>query len=182
MIWTAMRSRGEILRTVSAVADERRDGALPTDVDGVAETFRDELDLLGALQLRWYTRLAGRIERKLAEQPLDLEAAVVAAWRATADELPGIRAVVDHHREHPLDAEMHRALAVATRKEREWLAVMSGQAGVVDRGDDGRAARAGAAIEEKARAGLRPRPRGHRADRLDHARGLMGRLRAALAA
>ena len=142
MTWTALTSRGEILRTVSAVADERRDGALPTDVDGVAETFRDELDLLGALQLRWYTRLAGRIDHQLAEQPLDLEAAVVGAWRATADELPGIRAVLDHHREHPLDAEMHRAMTVATRKERERLAMMSGRvpAATVPTGSTTRAA------------------------------------------
>ena len=33
------------------------------DVEGVGEAFADELDLLGALQLRWHTRLAGHIER-----------------------------------------------------------------------------------------------------------------------
>ena len=32
------------------------------DVPGVAERFRDELDLLGALHLKWHTRLAGHIE------------------------------------------------------------------------------------------------------------------------
>jgi len=175
MTWTAPKSRGEILRDVSAAADERRDGVLPMDVDGAGEAFRDELDLLGALQLRWHTRLSGRIERELMHQPLDLERAVVTAWRATAEELPGIRAVVDHHREHPLDDAMAEALAVATRKERSWLAVMAGQAGLADPG----AAHVGAAIEERARSGrLRPRP-SHRAD---DPRGLLDRLRAALAA
>ena len=48
----------EILRDVIATADRRRDGRLPLDVAGVAETFGDELTLLGALQLRWHTRLA----------------------------------------------------------------------------------------------------------------------------
>src|SRR5687768_17251284 len=57
--WTSHHRRGEVLRRVMEAADERRDGVLPTDVDGVAETFGDSLDLLGALQLRWHTRLAG---------------------------------------------------------------------------------------------------------------------------
>jgi hypothetical protein len=80
MTWTALKSRGEILRDVSAAADQRRDGTLPLDVDGAREAFRDELDLVGALQLRWHTRLSGRIERELVQQPLDLEQAVIVAW------------------------------------------------------------------------------------------------------
>lgn len=188
MTWTApnsrpTRSRGEILRDVSDVADRRRgtarEGRLPLDVEGVDRAFRDELDLLGALQLRWHTRLAGRIDRALTEEPLDLEAAVVSAWRATADELPGIRAVVDHHREHPLDGAMARALETATRKERTWLAVMAGQSGLADP----RAHLVGEQIERRARAGHRPstpvEPGQHRDEQ---GRGLVRRLRAALAA
>lgn len=175
MTWTALKSRGEILRDVSAAADQRRDGTLPLDVDGVREAFRDELDLVGALQLRWHTRLSGRIDRELAQQPLDLEQAVIDAWRATAEELPGIRAVVDHHREHPLDDAMAQALSVATRKERSWLAVMAGQAAIADPG----AAHVGAAIEDRARAAVRRRPSSHRAE---ESRGLLDRLRAAIAA
>lgn len=147
MTWNAFRSRGEILRDVTTVADDRRDGALPWDVAGVPAAFADELDLLGALQLRWHTRLAGRIERELMGQPLDLELAVVTAWRATAHELPGIRAVVDRHREEPLDREMAGAMATATAKEHELLAVMAGRATL----DDPRAARVGAEIEARAR-------------------------------
>jgi hypothetical protein len=174
MTWTALKSRGEILREVSAIADERRDGTLPMDADGVRRVFRDELDLIGALQLRWHTRLAGRIERELAQQPTDLESAVVAAWQLTAEELPGIRAIVDHHRAHPRDEAMAQALERATHKERSWLAVMAGQAGI----DDPRAAAVGERIEELARAVRRPAPRpgAHAAPRL------IDRLRAALAA
>jgi len=174
MTWNAHQTRGEILRDVSAVADARRDGGLPMDVDGVRQAFADELDLLGALQLRWHTRLAGQIDRTLMSQPLDLEQAVLTAWRATADELPGIRAIVDRHRDHPLDDAMADAMAVATRKEQAWLAVMAGQAGISDPGG----ARVGARIEEKARAG-------HRTTRTPGAHAspsLIGRLRAALAA
>lgn len=174
MTWNAHQTRGEILRDVSAAADARRDGVLPLDVDGARTAFADELDLLGALQLRWHTRLAGQIDRTLMSQPLDLEQAVITAWRATADELPGIRAIVDRHREHPLGDAMADAMAVATAKEHAWLAVMAGQAGISDPGG----ARVGALIEEKARAGHRTtRPPGVHA-----APNLIGRLKAALAA
>lgn len=148
MTWNAHQPRGEILRQVSAVADARRDGLLPLDVEGVEARFVDELDLLGALQLRWYTRLSGQIDRTLADQPLDLERAVVTAWRTTAAQLPGIRAIVDHYRESPLDDSMARAMAVATHKEHAWLAVMAGQAGI----DDPAGADVGARIEDRARA------------------------------
>ena len=58
MTWKTFHRRGEILRTVITTADARCDGRLPRDVDGVAETFGDELTLIGALSLRWHTRLA----------------------------------------------------------------------------------------------------------------------------
>src|SRR3546814_9390867 len=74
-------------------------------LSGVRETFRDELDLLGALQLRWHTRLQGKIEHELAEQPLDLETAAISAWRAAADEIPGVREVLDHYAAHPRSDE-----------------------------------------------------------------------------
>lgn len=174
MTWNAHQSRGEILREVSAAADARRDGVLPLDVDGVRRAFADELDLLGALQLRWHTRLAGQIDRTLMSQPLDLEQAVITAWRATADELPGIRAIVDRHRDHPLDDAMARAMTLATHKEHAWLAVLAGQASI----DDPAGARVGARIEERARAGYRAsvRPGAHAGPTL------IDRLRAALAA
>ncbi|HEX6150039.1 hypothetical protein [Nocardioides sp.] len=150
MTWTSFRGRGEILRDVTVVADARADGTLPWDVEGVACAFADQLDLLGALQLRWHTRLAGRIERELSNQPLGLEQAVITAWRATARELPGVRAIIDRHRERPLDPEMAQAMTVATSKEHELLAVMAGRAAL----GDPAAARVGAEIEDRARAGV----------------------------
>ena len=127
MTWKSFHNRGEILRSVIATADVRRDGKLPMDVDGVRETFGDELSLLGALQLRWHTRLAGRIERELLGQPMDLEAAVLAAWRGTAAEMPGVLNVLDHYKAEPVDEAMAEALAKATAKEHTLLAVMAGQ-------------------------------------------------------
>lgn len=175
MTWTSFHRRGEVLRAVCAAADTRRDGVLPTDVEGVAETFGDEVTLLGALQLRWHTRLSGRIEQELADQPLDLESAVVAAWRATAEEMPGVRAVLDHCRRAPTSEAMARVVTVSAAKEHVLLAVMAGRGSSSDRA----VARVGAAIEERARASYAASPTP--ATEVRHVR-LVDRLKAALAA
>jgi hypothetical protein len=147
MTWTHHHKRGEVLRAVLAVADQRRDGLLPTDVDGVAQTFADELDLLGALQLRWHTRLSGHIDRALMEQPMDLEGVVVAAWRRTAREMPGVRAILDHYRTRPTDDRMAATMAKALGKEHLMMAVMAGRGGYADE----QAIPIGAALEDRAR-------------------------------
>jgi hypothetical protein len=173
--WRAFHNRGEILRSVIATADARQDGILPMDVAGVAETFGDELALLGALQLRWHTRLSGRIERELMNQPMDLEHAVVTAWRGAHDEMPGVRRIVDHYRSEPTDAAMAEAMAKATVKEQTMLAVMAGRSSV----RDASAARVGEAIEQRARR--RRDPGTHRADTGPH-EGFLERIKAVLAA
>jgi hypothetical protein len=147
MTWKSFHRRGEVLRTVIAEADARRDGYLPMQVEGVSETFGDELTLLGALTLRWHTLLAGRIERELMTQPMDLEGAVISAWQDTADELPGVLAILDRYRAEPLDEAMAWAMTTATVKEHQLLAVMAGRSSA----RDARAARAGEQIADRAR-------------------------------
>lgn len=147
MTWKSFHNRGEILRSVIATAGVRRDGILPMDVSGVAETFGDELSLLAALQLKWHTRLAGHIERELVTQPMDLQRAVEAAWGHAADELPGVRKILDHYRAEPTTEPMATAMAKATAKEHVLLAVMCGRSSV----DDPKAAPIGARIEAQAR-------------------------------
>ena len=168
MTWTSHQPermrRGDVLREVIRSADTRLDGRLPLD-----------LALLGALQLRWHTRLAGHIERELADQPLDLGNAVTLAWLAAAADMPGVRAIIDHHVAHPTSAEMARTTAVATGKEHELLALMAGRASA-----PGEAARrVGRAIEVAARTsyvpGAAPRPDAA-------APSLVQRIRAVLAA
>jgi hypothetical protein len=177
MTWTTFHHRGEVLRTVTRTADTRRDGILPMDVPGVTETFGDELTLLGALQLRWHTRLSGHIERELLRQPLDLDRAVIAAWHATADELPGTRAIVDHYRAEPLDEPMAFVTATSAAKERVLLAAMAGRAGV----DTTATAAAGRTIEERARETWTPTSLP--AEVTDHrGPGLLRRIRAHVAA
>jgi negative regulator of sigma E activity len=179
MTWTSFHRRGDVLRDVIAAADQRRDGVLPRDVDGVSATFADDLELLGALQLKWHTRLSGRIEREQMHQPMDLRAAVVQAWHQTADELPGIRAVLDEARSHPADDDTCEIMRKSADKEHILLAVMAGEASA----HDARAAAVGARIEAEAKAtwpsydplaGLEN----------DHSERptLLGRLKAALAA
>jgi hypothetical protein len=147
MTWKSFHNRGEILRAVIATANVRRDGVLPMDLAGVAETFGDELSLLATLQLRWHTRLAGHIERELMNQPLDLPRAVEVAWGAAADDLPGIRRILDRYRAEPVDVAMAEAMRKATVKEHMLLATMAGKASF----DDASAVPVGADIETRAR-------------------------------
>lgn len=186
--WDSIHRRGEVLRAVADEANERRDGVLPMELPGVAETFGDELSLVAALQLRWHTRLAGRIERALMEQPMELESAVVSAWRATAEELPGVRMILDASTDQPSSEEMAKALETAHRKDWTMMAAMAGKASPGDAG----AAKVGRALELQARALYRPTrtvPR-HRAEPVpsrgdalkDQLRGRLTKLKAHLAA
>jgi hypothetical protein len=130
MTWTTHHNRGHLLREIEAVTAERRDGLLPMDLDGVTAVFDDEMDILAALQLRWYTRLAGMIERELYDAPdANLEAAVIHAWHLTIDELPGVRAVLDHYTANPTDDTMRQSLATGRIKEHHLLALMAGLGG-----------------------------------------------------
>jgi hypothetical protein len=190
MTWTSHHRRADVLRDVIRTIDERtgtRPGTLPAtvpatlpmDVEGVAETFGDELSLLGALQLRWHTRLAGQIERRLSDQPLDLEGAVALAWLAAADDMPGIRAVLDHHATHPTSPEMARVMALATAKEHEMLALMAGRASA----PGAAAQRVGRAIELGARTSYVPGRRSRTGSHDAHGpTSIVGRIKAVLAA
>ena len=172
MTWKTHHRRAEVLREVIRSADERRDGILPMDVPGVAETFGDELTLLGSLQLRWHTGLSGRIEQALSDEPLDLEAAVIGAWQAAAEALPGIRLILDHYVAAPVSDEMAAIMTRATGKEHAMIALMAGRASA----DDAASVRVGEAIALRARTSYDVPERVH------HAPTLVERLKAVLAA
>ena len=178
MTWKSFHNRGEILRTVITTSNVRRDGILPMDVEGVAETFGDELSLLAALQLKWHTRLSGNIERELMAQPLDLGAAVTHAWGEAVDEMPGVRILLDRYRAEPLDQAMGVAMAKATAKEHILLAVMAGRASA----HDVTAVPVGARIEAAARARHRAVPVESPGELPVSQPSLIERLRAVLAA
>jgi hypothetical protein len=151
MTWDAYHHREEILRAVVDEANRRLDGALPMELPGVRDLF-DEFDLVAALQLRWHTRLAGRIERALMEEPAEPEAAVVEGWRGAAEELAGVREILDAQRANPLAPEIGVALEKAHRKDLVLLAAMAGRASAADVA----AVRVGQLIEDDTRAGYDP--------------------------
>ena len=162
MTWNTFHHRGAILQTVVETADTRRDGVLPMQLPGVTETFRGELDLLAALQLKWHARLSGNIERALMSQPLDLEDAVASAWRRTSEQLPGVRAILDRYSETPSDPEM--AVALNRANEKEWLR-LAAAAGLAN-DESAAAARAGRQVELKARTAIAENHAQHEADGL----------------
>ena len=102
MSWTAFHSRGETLRAVVDTANAAATGSCHGGARR-AENFTDEIDLVGALLLKWHARLSGNIERALMREPMDLEAAV-ATPGGTAEQLPGVRLVIDRRSRH--DPEM----------------------------------------------------------------------------
>ena len=150
MTWNTFHSRGEILQQVVETADTRRDGLLPMELPGVASTFRDELDLLAALWLKWNARLSGNIERALTAEPMDLEGAVASAWKRTRQQMPGVRLILDRYVESPSDAARATALNRATEKEGIRLAAAAGLAN----DESPAAARAGRQVELRARTAL----------------------------
>jgi hypothetical protein len=153
MTWTTFHRRGEVLRRAIEALDARRDGVLPMDLSGVTETFGSEHDLLAALLLRWHTRLSGRLERALMIHPTDTDGTVIAAWHATADELPGIRAALDHYGDEPVDEQMASILATSAAKEHLLLGAMAGRHGATP----GDTAAAGRLLAARARSTYTPR-------------------------
>jgi hypothetical protein len=149
MNWEAFHHRGDVLHAVISELAVRRDGTLPMELPGVNETFRDDLDLIGALQLKWAARIQGWLEREFAEQPMDVEDAVIRAWRNTDAELAGVREVLDNYTAHPTSKAMADALNRARIKERTMLAANAGRLSFLDADEDGN--RIGAEIEAKAR-------------------------------
>lgn len=79
---------------------------------------------------------------------MDLETAVTSAWRRTATELAGIRAILDAYTGAPMSEAMARALTTAHRKDWALMAAMAGMAGAQDH----RAAQIGRDVEQRARA------------------------------
>ena len=150
MSWNDFHHREEILRVVVDTADENRDGVLPMHVAGVTENFTDELDLVGALLLKWNARLMGNIERALMREPMDLERAVAEAWRTTAEQLPGVRMIIDRCTDAPAGPEMERAMNRAHDREMAYLATVAGLSSVRAAGS----IEAGRRVEQLARTGL----------------------------
>lgn len=134
MTWNRLHRRSDVLRAVVDTLDARAGDpgqaieTLPWDLPGVAENFTDESDLVGALLLRWHARLGANLDRELSREPMDLPAAVVAAWARTAAEQPGIRRAADECLVDPLTAALEHTVLRARDRERARLAAAAGLA------------------------------------------------------
>jgi hypothetical protein len=83
-------------------------------------------------------------------EPMDLEHAVAEAWRTTAEQLPGVRMVIDRCTDAPTSPEMERAMNRAHDRELAYLATAAG----LSSGRSAASIGAGRRVEELARTGL----------------------------
>ncbi|KRC66534.1 hypothetical protein ASE12_18220 [Aeromicrobium sp. Root236] len=122
MTWDAYNRRKETLRDLLAIADRRRDLTLTElldTVDAGRNAFANETELLFDLQMAWFQRLSGQLDRLVSESVETPELMAVTAWVNAAAEMPGARALLDAHLQEP-------ALAKAFAKEQAFLAASAG--------------------------------------------------------
>lgn len=170
MTWDAYNRRKTALRAMLDIADRQRDISLTElldTVDGAHDAFANETEALFELQMTWFQRLSGHMDRLLSESRESPELVAVTAWVDTAADLPGVRALLDAHRDEP-------ALRKAFAKELSFLAMSSG----APTHDDALAAR-GLRIQNSARETVAAMP----APPVEPPRpSLIARLRNAMAA
>lgn len=158
--WNAYHRRAAALRDLVAELDGDP-AADPAWTSERAAAFSDRDDLLVALHELWTRRLLGRVDLRLELDVTDTRETVEQAWREVADELPGVRRVLDRHVDHP-------ALAHLETHEHRMLAVTAGLATLGD--SHTRAASIGRGLVVRSRAetpsGATRRPRGWLAARL----------------
>ncbi len=122
MTWDAYNRRKQSLREILTIADRDRHLTL-TDllqlVDPRREAFEDETAVLFDLQMLWFQRLSGTVDRFTADGTDNFELAALDAWVSAAADLPGARALLDAHRHDP-------ALLKAFANEQAFLASAAG--------------------------------------------------------
>ncbi|MEO6349858.1 MAG: hypothetical protein ABIP53_04325 [Candidatus Limnocylindrales bacterium] len=123
MTWDAYNRRKEVLNEMLAVADRRRRDVTITELldtfDGGREAFASETELLLDIQMTWFQRLSGQLDRLVTDSADTPEMVAVTAWVNAAGEMPGARALLDAHVDNPA---LHKAYA----KELTFLAAAAG--------------------------------------------------------
>ena len=122
MTWDAYNRRKETLREMLAIADRRRDVTLTElldTVDGGREAFANETELLFDLQMAWFQRLSGQMDRLVTEGLENPELMAVTAWVNAAAQMPGARTLLDAQIDNPV-------LAKAFANEQTFLAASAG--------------------------------------------------------
>jgi len=122
--WDTYRRRATALRHVIADLDRSGSSTLPWD-DELAAVFEDPDDLLVGLHDVWTRRLAGRVDLAMEIDEHESAESVALAWREVADELAGVRRVLDRQADNP-------ALRRSLRQEHRTLAIAAGLATIND--------------------------------------------------
>ncbi len=124
MTWNAYNRRKEVLREILAIADQQCELSI-TDlldtVDGGREAYANETELLFDIQMNWFQRLSGQLDRQFNEAVDSPEILAISAWVNAASEMPGARTLLDAEINNP-------ALGKAFAKELTLLAASAGVA------------------------------------------------------
>lgn len=111
MTWDAYNRRREALREVLAVADSHREDVNPTKLmteSAAANSAYDSVsELMLDVQMIWFQRLSGQLDRAFTEGADDLEEHTINAWSDAAAQMPGARALIDASEDMP---ELQKAL------------------------------------------------------------------------
>ncbi len=176
MTWDAYHRRKDVLREIFAMADRHPDRALSAVLDAVDPhrlVLEDETAALFEIQMAWFQRLSGHIDRLTVEGADTPPLVAVAAWTASASELPGARALLDAHSDST-------DLATAFAKERDFIAASAGvPSNDPNLGGHGERIIAAARVDAAAQPILQPATE---ALQDDQRQGLMARLRGVIAA
>ena len=123
MTWDAYNRRKEVLREMLEVADRRHNDITLTElldtVDGGRTAYANETELLFDIQMTWFQRLSGQLDRLVTESVDTPEIMAITAWVNAAGEMPGARALLDAHADTS-------ALRKAYAKEHSLLAASAG--------------------------------------------------------
>jgi hypothetical protein len=122
--WDTYHRRATALRRVIADLDRSGSSTLPWN-DELAAVFDDPDDLLVALHDVWTRRLAARVDLALEIDEQVSGESVALAWREVADELAGVRRVIDRQADNPV-------LRHSARQEHRVLAIAAGVATISD--------------------------------------------------
>jgi hypothetical protein len=157
-------TRADVLHAVTEEILARKDGQIPTNIDGIDTFFHGTEGLADALLLRWHTLLTASLERGLVGDPEDREEMVIEAWQHAAETYRGVRMVIDELTENPPTDGVSHAVRATARNDWAAMAIAAGLAS----GFDEPAIRVGHRLEIEARrrnqlaeqtAGHEPRPR-----------------------
>ncbi len=109
--WEGYNRRRKVLREVLAAADRTGNGA--------NNAFAIDVEVLLDIQMSWFQRLSGQMDRTLSVEAEDRETRTINAWAEAAAQMPGARAILDAHHDVP---ELETAIA----KEFEFLVRSAG--------------------------------------------------------